>query len=69
MVLLGGVVGGGVKSITVGVQFQRHPSRQAKGGGFSRISQQKQSESNTNPLICFIQHSLCKVILLLPTGL
>jgi hypothetical protein len=24
--------GGGVRSITVGVQFQRHPSRQAKGG-------------------------------------
>ena len=24
--------GGGVKSITVGVQFQRHPSRRSKGG-------------------------------------
>ena len=32
MVLWGGVVGGGVKSITVGVQFQRHPSRRSKGG-------------------------------------
>ena len=32
VVLWGGVVGGDVKSITVGVQFQRHPSRRSKGG-------------------------------------
>ena len=28
----GGVVGGGVGSVGVGVQFQRHPSRRSKGG-------------------------------------
>jgi hypothetical protein len=32
VVLWGGVVGGGVKSITVGVQFQPAPSRRSKGG-------------------------------------
>ena len=65
---VGGGSGGGVKLVAVGVQFQPDPSRQAKGG-FSRISQQKQAEMNTFFCFCFIQHSLCKVISWLSTGL
>jgi len=35
---------GGVRSVTVGVQFQRHPSRQAKGGVNPNLSAETVSE-------------------------
>ena len=58
-------MGGGVRSVTVGVQFQRHPSRQAKGG----VNPNQSAETNTNLYTYFILCPLCKVILLLSTGL
>jgi hypothetical protein len=63
----GGV--GGVGSVTVGVQFQPAPSRQAKGGGKPESVSRKQAETNTNLYTYFILCPLCKVIFLLSTGL
>jgi hypothetical protein len=60
---------GGVRSVTVGVQFLRHPSRQAKGGGKPESVSREQAETNTNLYTYFTLCSLCKVILLLSTGL
>jgi len=58
-----------VGSVSVGVQFQPAPSRQAKGGGFPESVSRKQAEMNTKLYSYFILCSLCKVILLLSTGL
>ena len=50
MVLWGGVVGG-VRSVTVGVQFQRHPSRQAKGGGKPESVSREQAENKQKRIL------------------
>ena len=42
-------MGGGVRSITVGVQFLRHPSRQAKGGGKPESVRQNRLVSDHSP--------------------
>jgi len=47
VVLWGGVVGG-VRSVTVGVQFQRHPSRQAKGGVNPNQSAENKQKTSRN---------------------
>ena len=41
--------GGGVRSITVGVQFQRHPSRRSKGGGKPESVRQNRLVSDHSP--------------------
>lgn len=43
--------GGGVKSVTVGVQFQRHPSRRSKGGGKPESIRQNRLVSDRSPRI------------------
>jgi hypothetical protein len=63
----GGV--GGVRSVGVGVQFQPAPSRRSKGGGKPESVSRKQAEMNTKLFTYFTLCSLCKVILLLSTGL
>ena len=62
-------VWGGVRSITVGVQFQPAPSRRSKGGGKPEYVSRELAEMNTICFTYFILCSLCKVILLLSTGL
>ena len=42
-----GVVGG-VKSVTVGVQFQRHPSRRSKGGVNPNQSAENNQKTSRN---------------------
>jgi len=61
--------GGGVRSVIVGVQFQRHPSRRSKGGVNPNQSAENKQKRILISTTYFILCPLCKVILWLSTGL
>ena len=66
--LCGWGCGGGWFGICRGAVSAR-PVAQSEGGGKPEYVSRELEETNTKFFNCFIQSSLCKVILLLSTGL